>query len=155
MIAHYAKRDASEEMTLEEKYEDVPIWVAVEVLSFGRISNMIEYFADAGPAKRVAEELSVQWGPFGSVIHSLSVLRNLCAHHQQLWHRTLDIRCPVQKKLKPRNVSFDPAGVYAAIIMLNHYRKKVDGDEGLAKEIESLIGSNDEFKEGICLPSPA
>lgn len=157
MVAHYVDQSASAEngSLRLERYRNVPIWVAIEVLSFGRISNMLEYFADIEPAKKVAGELSVQWGPFGSVMHSFSVLRNLCAHHQQLWHRTLDIQCPVQKKLKPRNVSFDSAGVYVAILMANHYRKKIDGDELVAAEIETLLESNEDFGKGIRLPVPA
>ena len=136
------------------RYRNVPIWAAVEVMSFGRIASMIEYFADRDSIKASAAVLAVQWDPFGSVVHSLSVLRNLCCHHSQLWHRRLDIQCPVQKKLRPRGIKYDPAGPYAAIIMANHYRKKIDGDTETADEIAALLESNKEFAEGIYSPQP-
>lgn len=155
-IAHYA--DASvcgdDVASLAKRYRNVPIWAAIEVVSFGRLSNMIEYFSDRDSVKASAAVLSVQWDPFGSVIHSLSVLRNLCCHHGQIWHRRLDIQCPVQKKLRPRNVPYDPAGPYAAIVMANHYRKKIDGDTVVAEEIAALLNSNQKFAEGIYFPQP-
>lgn len=136
------------------RYENVPIWVMVEVVSFGRIANMIEYLSDRDTVKAVAMTISVQWAPFGSVIHSLSVLRNLCCHHRQIWHRRLDIQCPVQRKLRPRNIQFDPAGPFAAIIMANHYREKIDGDRSTANEINALLQSDSDFTEGILQPRP-
>lgn len=137
-----------------KRYRNVPIWVAVEVLSFGRISNMITYIKDINPAKRVAASLGVQWSPFADVVHSFSVMRNLCAHHRQLWNRRMDIQCPVQKKLRPRNINFTPTSPYAHIIMANYYRSKIDGNTSVANQINDLFKSNYEFSEGIYRPNP-
>lgn len=137
-----------------KRYRNVPIWVAVEVLSFGRISNMITYIKDINPAKRVAASLGVQWSPFADVVHSFSVMRNLCAHHRQLWNRRMDIQCPVQKKLRPRNINFTPTSPYAHIIMANYYRSKIDGNTSVANQINDLLKRNYEFAEGIYRPNP-
>ena len=93
MIKHYADLSVRGEhfQSRCERYENVPIWVAVEVLSFGRISNMITYTKNIEPAKQVARSLNVQWAPFSEVVHALSVLRNLCTRHHQLWNRRMDI----------------------------------------------------------------
>lgn len=136
------------------RYRNVPIWVAVEVLSFGRISKMITYSRNTSPIKCVTQSLGVQWGPFAQVVHSLSVLRNLCAHHRQLWNRGLDIRCPVQRKLRPRTIQFTDDSPYAHIIMANHYRKKIDADESIANQISDLLDKNAQFAEGIYRPNP-
>lgn len=136
------------------RYKRLPIWVAVQVLSFGRISNMVNYFEDIEPAKRAAASLSVQWAPFADVVHSFAVLRNLCAHHRQLWHRHVDIQCPLQKKLKPRNIRFDARGPYAHILMANHYRSRIDGDTEIAERIQRLLDENPVFAEGIYKPNP-
>ena len=113
---------------------------------------MLTYMKDIAPAKKVAKNISVQWKPFAETIHSFSVLRNTCAHWMQLWNRTLDIQCPVQKKLRPRNIKFDNNGIYAAIIMLNHYRLKIDGDSRVSEAIEKILIDNPEFREGIRTP---
>ncbi|MBS6385651.1 MAG: Abi family protein [Atopobium sp.] len=148
---HYSKESFN---TPYEKYHDVPIWVAVEVLSFGRISNMISYSDNIEVTKRVAKSLGVQWKPFSSVVHSLHVLRNLCAHHRQLWNRPMRIQCPVQKKLRPKDISFDPKSVYAHILMANYYRKAIDGDTSVARRIQELLDKNNVFAKGIYLLHP-
>ncbi len=149
MIGHYADTHADDSL---KRYRNVPIWVAVEVMSFGRISNMLTYMKDINPAKKVADNIGVQWKPFAETIHSFSVLRNTCAHWMQLWNRTLDIQCPVQKKLRPRNIKFTNNSVYAAIIMLNHYRSKIDGDESIGESIEKTLNDNPEYGRGIRIP---
>ncbi|WP_165062216.1 Abi family protein [Adlercreutzia sp. ZJ154] len=136
------------------RYANVPIWVAVEVVSFGRISNMISYAKDLEPAKAAAGTLGVQWAPFADVIHSFSVLRNLCAHHRQLWNRRMGILCPVQKKLKPRNIKFDSTSAYCQLLMANHYRQKIDGDTSVAHKIESVLAESEPYSKGFRMPNP-
>jgi abortive infection bacteriophage resistance protein len=136
------------------RFAAVPIWVAIETLSFGRVSNMIGRFKDTRAAKQTAAALGVQWAPFSEVIHSLSVLRNLCAHHRQIWNRRMGIMCPVQKKLKPKNVEFEGASVYAHILMMNHYRERIDGDTALADRVQALLDENERFAMGIYAPNP-
>lgn len=105
MIGHYANIGSRNPL---ERYQYVPIWVAVEVMSFGRISNMLVYMKEIVPAKKVAENIGVQWGPFSETIHSFSVLRNTCAHWMQLWNRTLDIQCHVPKKIPTKKYQVYP-----------------------------------------------
>lgn len=156
MVSRYVDREVAGD-GLESRlfrHSGVPLWVAVEVTSFGRISNLITYAKDADPAKAVAAHFGLQWAPFADVVHSLSVLRNLCAHHRQLWNRRMGIMCPVQKKLKPRNVKFDPTSAYCQVLMLNHYRLKIDGDTSIAAKIEGLLEGSPEYSEGFRLPNP-
>ena len=149
MIGHYTDTNIKDPMS---RYQEVPIWVAVEVMSFGRISNMLVYMKEITSAKKVAENIGVQWGPFSETIHSFSVLRNICAHWMQLWNRTLDIQCHVPKKYRPRNIKFTPNSMYAAIIMLNHYRLKIDGNNDIGDTIEKMLNDNPEFGNGIRNP---
>lgn len=149
MIGHYADTHANDPL---KRYQNVPIWVAVEVMSFGRISNMLTYMKDINPAKKVADNIGVQWKPFAETIHSFSVLRNTCAHWMQLWNRILDIQCHVQKKLRPRNVTFTNDSTYAATIMLNHYRLKIDGNNRISEAIGKILDDNPEFGKGIRIP---
>ncbi|MBT1018068.1 Abi family protein [Canibacter sp. lx-72] len=48
-----------ERCCLPKAYEDMPIWVAVEVLSFGVISKMLKASEESGVLKDVAESMSV------------------------------------------------------------------------------------------------
>lgn len=156
MVSRYVDRsiDGDDLGSRLLRYANVPIWVAVELVSFGRVSNLIAYAKDPAPAKAAAAHFKLQWAPFAEVIHSLSVLRNLCAHQRQLWNRKMGILCPVQKKLKPRNVRFNPTSAYCQVLMMNHYISKIDDDASVAAEIEALLDSNSTYAKGFMIPSP-
>lgn len=77
----------------------VPIWVAVEVVSFGMLARMVQYFEDPAAARATAESLSVPWIGFQSTVHAFAVLRNACAHHAQLWHRPSALRLLPRRRI--------------------------------------------------------
>jgi hypothetical protein len=66
----------------------------------------------------------------------------------------MGIQCPVQKKLRPRNFKFSATSPYAHIVMLNAYRKKIDGNTETADKIQELLDFDPEFAAGIYMPSP-
>lgn len=68
---------------------ELPIWVAVEVLDFGAISQLFSML-------HVKDQLAIanrygvnDWKAFKSWLFSLSYLRNLVAHHSRLWNRNI------------------------------------------------------------------
>lgn len=66
----------------------------------------------------------------------------------------MGIMCPIQKKLKPKGVEFDPASVYAHVLMMNHYRKGIDGDTRPGERIQALLDGNERFAAGVYVPAP-
>ena len=88
-IAHY-----------KAKYTDPclpPVWMVAENLTIGALSRL---FAHLHLADRKAiatpfgcdEQFLVPW------LHSLTYLRNLCAHHARLWNRVFSIKPPIAKR---------------------------------------------------------
>ncbi|NYF10815.1 abortive infection bacteriophage resistance protein [Leifsonia sp. AK011] len=136
----------------EGSFEKVPVWVAVEVVSFGSLARVMQYLADDSAARQTAAGLSLSWEGFLSTIHSFSVLRNRVAHHGQVWNRKLDIQCPVPKKLRPRDVGYNPQGPYPAILMLKRYLQSISPSSQWSSEIDSLMGSSQLFADGILKP---
>lgn len=139
-------------ITNEGVLNRVPIWVAVEVFSFGVVAKMMMYLANDDPARQVAHSYSLAWEGFQSTIHSFSVLRNQCAHHGQIWHRKPSIHTPVLKKLRPREVKYDQNGIYPAIIMLRHYLKEIQPEWDWAADINALLESNPLLRDGVLAP---
>lgn len=133
-------------------FDKVPIWVAVEVLSFGSIAKMIQYLANDAPGKAVAASYSLPWEGFQSTVHSFAVLRNRCAHHGQIWHRRLDIHCPVPKRLRPRSVVYNDQGPYSAVLMLRRYLKEIDPTGTWGADVDALLGSDKDYEAGILKP---
>jgi abortive infection bacteriophage resistance protein len=87
--------DRSEEEFIkhyDRKYDDPyfpPAWMTLEVLSFGTLSKLFSYLdGKADPSKRIAKAFGLP-NPYilENWLHSLSVLRNCCAHHSRIWNR--------------------------------------------------------------------
>lgn len=66
----------------------------------------------------------------------------------------MGILFPVQKKLKRGRGKFDSTSPYCHLIMLNHYRLKIDGNTSIAEKMESLLEENPAYSEGLRNQSP-
>jgi len=90
-VAHFRRKYTCE--------KNLPIWMASELLSFGCISRL--YGACAPAIKRkIANRFSVQDWQFASWLHTLSYVRNVCAHHSRLWNRELAVKPSIPKPSK-------------------------------------------------------
>ena len=71
------------------KYDQLPIWIAVETMSFGRLAALFQLL-DPADQTRIAAGLSIGGkGLLISWLKTLNYLRNVCAHHARLWNRSL------------------------------------------------------------------
>lgn len=69
--------------------DELPIWVAVEVLDFGALSQLFGML-HVKDQQAIAFRYGVSdWKVFGNWLFSLSYLRNLVAHHSRLWNRNI------------------------------------------------------------------
>lgn len=134
----------------------VPIWVAVEVVSFGMLARMIQYFEDSAAARATAESLSVPWIGFQSTVHAFAVLRNACAHHAQLWHRPSGIPAAPAKKDRRFEPPYDANGrsLYAAVIALKRYLAAIDRHADFPRRVDELLAADALYAEGIYFPRP-
>lgn len=151
--------DRSKTRTVEryrqgEDFSAVPIWVAIEVVSFGSMSKMLQYLARDAPARALAASYSVPWDGFQSTVHSLAVLRNRCAHHGQLWHRRLDVQTPVQRKLRRHEPDFDPQGPYAAIIAVKRLLTSITKDDPRVSRLIAFFDDDHWTRAGFLFPAP-
>lgn len=69
---------------------DLPLWMAVEVMSFG---NLFTFFRNLDQADKqiLAQRSGVVPKVLDSWLHMFNYVRNLCAHHGRLWNRELSI----------------------------------------------------------------
>ena len=88
-----------------EKYNatDLPLWSVVEVLSLGTLSKLF-YAMHNDDKKSVCAQIPVTTTVFGKWLHSLTIIRNICAHHSRVWNK--ELRVPFA--IPSRNVLFDP-----------------------------------------------
>lgn len=150
-------RDTSSRMVMHYRDGDdvsrVPIWVAVEVLSFGKLSWMIETLNVDGLREQLADDLGYSRATFPRVVHALSALRNSCAHHSQLWHRNLSIQCPlpINKRERPRDLKFHEHGIYPAVLALNKLARSTASRAQLAV-VERRLRDGSQHSTGLLMP---
>lgn len=149
-----ARRPTVARYAVADDYSAVPVWVALEVFSFGSMSKILEYLVDDRAARAVAASYSVPWGGFTSTVHSLAVLRNTCAHHGQLWHRRLDVQTPVQRKTRRHEPAFDSQGPYAAVIAIKRFLLAIDPADQRAARVRDFFESGSPFVSGFLSPAP-
>lgn len=73
-----------------------PSWMVAEVLPIGSWSRVYSVLTKPEDRKVISKAFNVRYELFGSWIHALSYLRNICAHHSKLWN----LRFVVKPKMK-------------------------------------------------------
>lgn len=116
----------------------LPIWMATELLSLGAVSWMFKFLA-ADLFKKVVKGFNAHEFFMPSWIHSLSYVRNICAHHSRLWNRTLAIRpkLPDSAPWFPYRVP-DNANVYCILVIVHHLLKTIAPEETWTNRLVSL-----------------
>jgi abortive infection bacteriophage resistance protein len=99
MYAEWLRKLDSKELTSKEEFavhfrnkhhgDQMPIWIAVELLDFGPLSIFL-----SGMRYTDLQVIAASYGIprqhlVKSWIRSLSAIRNICAHHSRLWNKPL------------------------------------------------------------------
>lgn len=66
-----------------------PSWIIAEVMTMGAWSKIYEHLRKVRYKKMIASNFGFTHQEFESWLHGLTILRNICAHHQRVWNRTL------------------------------------------------------------------
>lgn len=77
-----------------------PSWMCMELLTIGELSNLYRGLKNNSDRKRIADFFDVHHTVFISWLHTLTYVRNICAHHSRLWNR--DFAIEPDKLLKPK-----------------------------------------------------
>uniref|UniRef100_UPI0040478388 Abi family protein n=2 Tax=Polynucleobacter sp. TaxID=2029855 RepID=UPI0040478388 len=72
-------------------FPQVPMWMMTEVISLGRLSYLYGGLKNTDK-KDTASFFDIHYKRLGDWLHSLTYIRNVCAHHSRLWNRELAIR---------------------------------------------------------------
>ncbi len=75
----------------------MPGWAILEELTLGELSHLYKGLAKDADKKAIARPLNVAAPLLESWLHTLTTIRNICAHHSRLWNRELGIK-PEQPK---------------------------------------------------------
>ena len=131
-----------------------PVWVLMEVASFGSISKLLAGLEPPAIRQSVADTYHLDEKTFCSLFHHLSVLRNTAAHHSRLWNRKFTFTVQLPKKKPPHlfpnfNVTLTPLGnpnqrrIYNSLVLLVHLMQVIEPGSTLPCRMAHLIDSLD------------
>ncbi|MBN2693299.1 Abi family protein [bacterium] len=120
----------------EEKY--LPVWAMVEIISLNTLSktfaNLKEFYRS-----EITKELKIKSFVFKSWLHTLTYIRNICAHHSRLWNKILAIE-PVIPKNQKLFQSLNNQKLFFVLSMIQFILISIDDKEFYFKsELKSLL----------------
>lgn len=142
--------------TNQQELRRLPVWAAVEALSFGTLSKCIERGGYGTLADSVATSLGVAKAGFGSRVKALVYLRNRCAHHNRLWnHSVVDAGAtPNNVRYKARRLagSFEPRSVLDVVASLDDVLVRGRAGRAVLPNLVEEFGAESVFWQGIADP---
>ena len=128
-----------------KKYEGVfPFWVAIEVLTFSTLSMLYKNLLHEDKLFISKTYYNVHYKYTQSWLHTLTTIRNICAHHGRLYGKKLSISPQLFSKIRKRVQSNT---LFAAIIALFKLLNEKDRSN-LFITLQALM---EEYKEYINL----
>ena len=113
-IKHYRTKYTSE--------KHLPVWMVTEIVSFGMLSKLTENLRTS-LRKYLAKELGLVEPVFVSWLHTITYVRNVCAHHNRLWNRELGVPPVLPDEWTAKGISNER--VHCIALMLYHLLKIV------------------------------
>lgn len=107
-VAHFRER--------YDGFPRVPLWMATEVMSFGTLVRMMRN-ASTASQRAMAQQFGVSREVLGSWALTISVLRNLCAHHARVWNRVFGVR-PMLPNVDRRWQGLAPDRLFVVLLVL-------------------------------------
>ncbi len=104
LIIYNAKNTKHPEVFIKhymKKYQhpsNPPSWMCLELLTIGELSRLFKGLASNEDKQMIANIFGIHHTVFTSWLHTLTYVRNICAHHARLWNRTFAIKPDVLKK---------------------------------------------------------
>jgi abortive infection bacteriophage resistance protein len=117
-IAHY-----------RQKYSDPtfpPIWMTAEVISLGQLSKWIGNLKFRADRQAMAKPYGLDERILVSLVHHLTYVRNICAHHGRLWNKQFTVTMTIPNSPGSLKLAMNPASsrkLYNTLAMMGYLLK--------------------------------
>jgi abortive infection bacteriophage resistance protein len=110
IIGEVKRSDESFMIDFKNEYsnETPPAFMVMETTTFGTLSKLYKNLKVSEYKREIAHFFGLSIDILESWLHSLSYVRNICAHHSRLWNKRLQITPKTNK-----NIWFDKTQNYA------------------------------------------
>lgn len=120
-----------------------PSWMCFELLTIGELSNIYRGLKNKDDKKRIATKFDLHPTAFTSWLHSLTYVRNICAHHSRLWNKDLAVEPsrlekPVGDWLSDRYSNNNKRTFYL-LSVIKYFLARVNPNNSLTEKLETLF----------------
>jgi abortive infection bacteriophage resistance protein len=133
-IKHYIKNYSSP--------ANPPAWMCFELLTIGELSHIYRGLRNNSDKKQIANFFGVHHTVFTSWLHSITYVRNICAHHSRLWNKDLAIEPELLLKPK-RNWISKPfqnnKRTFYFLCVLNYLLQSANPGNSLKTKLDNLF----------------
>lgn len=126
-----------------------PIWMVVEILTYGNITTFIKLIKDRTITSYLSQQFNMTYREYNSFLYITNILRNFCAHHNKLYETTLvtkdtSIIVPTSTKLPKNNVS-----LWTPILLIFHVLSTHDMSDLLCSIIDNFNYIKTKYKNSL------
>jgi abortive infection bacteriophage resistance protein len=119
-----------------------PSWMCMELLTIGELSHLFRGLKNNSDKKQIADFFDVHHTVFTSWLHTLTYVRNICAHHSRLWNRDLAIE--PDKLIKPIGNWISPPfhnnkRVFYFLCVLKYMLQRANPNNSMKEKLEVLF----------------
>jgi len=121
---------------------ELPSWAMLEELSFGALSHLYGGLAKDRDRKVIARRFGVPHGVLVSWLHTLTFVRNVCAHHSRLWNRELAISPKWPERLPGPNGRASGGvsrRVFTVLMLLVYLTREISPDTRWPGRLQALL----------------
>ena len=122
-----------------------PVWMAAELLSFGALSQWYAALKLPKIRQSIADVFDIDERIFVAFVHQLTVVRNICAHHNRLWNRQLDVGFALPEKqpiaLAAAMNRTMPRRIYNSFAMTNHLLARAEPENDWGDRLKRLMAT--------------
>lgn len=126
-----------------DKPANPPSWMCFELLTIGEMSHIYRGLKNKADKKRIADNFDLHYNVFTSWLHSLTYVRNICAHHSRLWNK--DLAVEPSRLLKPvgswisKEFNENNKRAFYFLCVLKYFLTRVNPNNSLKEKLVHLF----------------
>lgn len=129
------------------KYEQEipPTWISLEIASFGLISLFYQNLKFNKDKKEISNRYGLNHITFTSWLHTLTYIRNICAHHSRLWNRELGVQPSIPKSTGVlwlnKSESYKNDRIFYVLSIIIYFLRIINHSDTFITKFNNLITS--------------
>lgn len=120
-----------------------PIWILTECLSFADWSRLFGNLSDRSVVAEIEGRCGIPAHLLLSWLHTMTVVRNACAHHSRLWDRQFSAAPKITRRMRGKILPGGEKRIAAVFLVMEELLKPVNRCGDFCREFKALLGECD------------